>query len=239
MTVSKTVDDLLEDGSGRIFIQSLSLFHVLKQVPAACIFHYHKEMFGTLEDLEEADHTRVPYLLQDVDFLKNFPLWVFISHVGFVDGLNRHVFPSQLVYPKCDLAKSTLSYELDELVVIKGSGRYFVVLLNVRLYVFNYFLSFHQDLLVESHAVIAAALAFPLWFRLRRWRPLSHRAACNRFGNSHIVFYEWSLTLLLYIICHRRHILLMWWLEIWDRWLLGWGLSSLLALRRYDLESWM
>ena len=83
-------------------------------------------------------------------------------HVRFIDGLDGHIFPSQLVYSKGDLPECTLPYELDELVVIKGSWRYFIVLLYVRLYVFNYLLSFHQDLLVECHTIIATALAFSL-----------------------------------------------------------------------------
>ena len=52
MAVSQSEDDLLEVTLGYWLIQFSLLLDELKEITAACVFHYEKHVLGTLEHFE-------------------------------------------------------------------------------------------------------------------------------------------------------------------------------------------
>lgn len=81
-------------------------------------------------------------LFQNVDFLKDLPLGVFILHVTLIYSLDCHVLARQLVDAEGHLPKGSFTYQLHEFVIVKGCRRYFVVLLYESSYELDYLVSF-------------------------------------------------------------------------------------------------
>jgi len=70
-------------------------------------------------------------LFEDVDLLENFPLRVVIFHIALIYGLYGDILSSKLMNAQSDFPKCPFSNQLNKLVVIEGSGRHLIILLDI------------------------------------------------------------------------------------------------------------
>ena len=131
--------------------------------------------------------------LEQVHLLEYFTLAKLVLHIVLLDGLDGHLLASQLVNSKGYLSKGSLTYQFHELVKVQSCWRQFVVLFNVRFYVFYEIVAFLQNRVIH----------FRRWLRSRsivRWRLASVAPLCTRAGG----LYSTSLTVV------RRSLFVVW-----------------------------
>ena len=94
MTVSKSIDYLLEDCLGTLFVQPFSFLYILQQIAAARILHNHQKVLLAFKNFQKPNHARVSNLLQYVHLLENLPSTVIVLDVRFVNRLDSDFFAS-------------------------------------------------------------------------------------------------------------------------------------------------
>lgn len=87
-------------------------------------------------------------LLKQVDLLEHFAFAEFVLHVVLLDRLDGHLLPSQLVHSEGDLAEGSFSNQLHEFVEVQSRRRQLVVLLDVRLDIFNEIVAFLENRII-------------------------------------------------------------------------------------------
>ena len=87
--------------------------------------------------------------LEQVHLLEYFTLAKLVLHIVLLDGLDGHLLASQLVNSKGYLSKGSLTYQLHELVKVQSCWRQFVILFNVRFYVFYEIVAFLQNRVIH------------------------------------------------------------------------------------------
>ena len=102
-------------------------------------------MLARLKHFEQPDDVGVLDLLEQVDLLEHFAFAEFVLHVVFLDRLDGHLLPSQLVHSESYLSEGSFSDQLHELVEVEGRGRQLVVLLDVRLDVLDEVVAFLEN----------------------------------------------------------------------------------------------
>lgn len=165
----------------------------MQEITTSSIFHYHQHMFATLEYFKQSNNIRVFNLLKQVDFLKDFPFAEIVLHVRFLNGLNSHVFASQLMNTEGDLTKGPLPNQFHEFVVFEGGRRQLIMLLNVGLYELYQPVSFLKNGVIYFGSSISIAV-FVLYARMVELRDLvlRHVHIVDRGGPARPVG-AWSL----------------------------------------------
>ena len=96
----------------------------------------------------------MPDFLQQIYFLENLASVKIIFHVRFFYSFDGHLFSCEFVLSKGHLSKSTFTYKLDILIVVKRGRWQFIVFLDVALDELYQFLSLQDDVLVAHGSFV-------------------------------------------------------------------------------------
>ena len=110
---------------------------MLQQIPRARILHNHHQLVVGLKDFEKTDHILMSDFRQQLHFLFDLSTLIVVHYLYFIEDLDRHLLPRQLVNPQCHVPKSSFPYQSLHFVVIFCGLWNVTFCLNIGSYLFS------------------------------------------------------------------------------------------------------